>query len=216
MQNLIIRIMSSFVIGTVFWVSFIYLPPRVFSIILMLVLVHIIMVEWKSVFPIRSYQSWLLVPLYPTLSFMLMIYMNENSLYHHLLLYLFVVLAGFDSGSYIVGSLIGHHTIMPSISPKKSWEGFVGGYCFALVGFWLIAWERGAQVSFLFALIFTALAALFALAGDLFESYLKRRASIKDSGTILPGHGGFLDRFDGILFTAVLFYITKEWLAPLL
>ena len=113
MKNLVLRIMTSFALGSIFWVSFVYLPPRVFSIILAFVLMHIIMVEWKTVFPIRSYKSWLLVPLYPTLSFMLMIYMNENVLYHHLLLYLFVILAGFDSGSYIVGSLTGQHIIMP-------------------------------------------------------------------------------------------------------
>lgn len=216
MKNLLLRIITSFVLGSIFWVSFVYLPPRIFSIILGFVLMHIIMVEWKTVFPVRSYQSWLLVPLYPTLSFMIMIFMNENVLYHHLLLYLFVILAGFDSGSYIVGSLAGKHIIMPTVSPQKTWEGFAGGYIFALLGFWLIAWERGSQVSFLFALIFIAVAAVFALLGDLFESYLKRRASIKDTGVILPGHGGFLDRFDGILFTAVLFYVMRDWLAPLL
>lgn len=216
MKNLILRIMTSFALGTIFWVSFVYLQPRVFSIILVFVLMHIIMVEWKTVFPIRSYKSWLLVPLYPTLSFMLMIYINEHILYHHLLLYLFVILAGFDSGSYIIGSLLGKHVIIPAISPQKTWEGFVGGYCFALIGFWLIAWERGSQVSLLFALFFIALAAVFALVGDLFESYLKRRASIKDSGAILPGHGGFLDRFDGILFTAILFYLMRNWLALML
>lgn len=216
MKDLIVRIMTAFILGTVFWISFVYLPPRVFSIILALVLVHIIMVEWKSVFPIRSYKAWLLVPLYPTLSFMLMIYMNEHAEYHHLLLYLFVMLAGFDTGSYIAGSLIGKHIIAPSLSPKKTWEGVMGGYFFALIGFWIIAWERGSQASYAFMIIFTFFAACFALVGDLFESYLKRRASIKDSGIILPGHGGFLDRFDGILFATFLFYLLKDWLAPLL
>lgn len=216
MKNVIQRIITSFILGTAFWLSFGYLPPRMFSLILIAILLHIIMVEWRTVFPIRSYQSWLLVPLYPTLSFMAMIVMNENPLYHHLLLYLFIMLAGFDAASYIVGSLIGRHTIMPSISPKKTWEGFIGGYCFALIGFWLITWERGVSVSLLFMLLFTAATTILALAGDLFESYLKRRASTKDSGTILPGHGGFLDRFDGILFATFLFYVMRDWLAPLL
>jgi phosphatidate cytidylyltransferase len=216
MKNLIQRIITSCILGTIFWISFAYMPPRIFSFILIIILIHIITVEWKTVFPIRSYQSWLLVPLYPTLSFMVMISMNENPAYHHLLLYLFIMLAGFDAGSYIVGSLIGKHTIMPSISPKKSWEGFLGGYCFALIGFWLIAWERGSSASLWFMILFTLSTACLALAGDLFESHLKRRASIKDSGTILPGHGGFLDRFDGILFAAFLFYFTRTWLAPLL
>lgn len=216
MKNFIQRTITTFVLGAAFWILFGVLAPRVFSLILIAILLHIITVEWKTIFPIRSYRSWLLVPLYPTLSFMAIIAMNENPLYHHLLLYLFIMLAGFDAGSYIIGSRIGKHLIAPSISPLKTWEGFIGGYCFAFIGFWFIAWERGITVSFKFIAIFTAAAAVLALAGDLFESYLKRRASVKDSGSILPGHGGFLDRFDGILFAAFLFYAMKDWLAPLL
>lgn len=214
MKDLIQRIITSLILGTTFWVSFIYLPPRIFSFILIAILLHIIMVEWKTVFPIRSYQSWLLVPLYPTLSFVAMIKINENPEHHHLLLYLFIMLAGFDAASYIVGSLLGRHLIMPSISPGKTWEGFIGGYFFALIGFWLVAWERGSSVPLLMMIVFTAGTAILALIGDLFESYLKRRASIKDSGTILPGHGGFLDRFDGILFATFLFYVMRNWLGP--
>jgi phosphatidate cytidylyltransferase len=147
---------------------------------------------------------------------MAMIHLNEHPQTHHLLLYLFVMLAGFDIGSYLIGSYWGKHTIAPSLSPNKTWEGVAGGYVCALIGFWFIAWERGSQASLLFMLIFTLCMAALALGGDLFESYLKRRASIKDTGVILPGHGGFLDRFDGILFATFLFYATKNWLAPLL
>lgn len=116
-----------------------------------------------------------------------------------LILALFVSIWVNDTGAYLVGSQIGKHRLFERISPKKSWEGFIGGLLFS------------AGVSQLFALYFPVLNHLqwigFALVvsvaatfGDLFESLIKRHIGIKDSGNILPGHGGMLDRFDAPLF----------------
>jgi phosphatidate cytidylyltransferase len=101
-----------------------------------------------------------------------------------------------DTSAYLVGSLIGK-TPFSKISPKKTWEGTLGGaiLCMAtisLVAYWLgFSWADGAAIA--------AIAAVVGTTGDLLESKLKRMANVKDSGNLLPGHGGFLDRFDSLL-----------------
>jgi phosphatidate cytidylyltransferase len=111
-----------------------------------------------------------------------------------------------DTMAYIVGSLIGK-TPLSSISPKKTWEGTIGGIILAIVVMCTVAYFTG-RLSILHTAIITALAAIAGTYGDLFESKLKRMAGVKDSGQIMPGHGGFLDRFDSLLFasTVVWFY----------
>ncbi len=105
-----------------------------------------------------------------------------------------------DSVAYMVGSAIGSHKMAPRISPNKSWEGFFGG----LVGC-LIVWCIGAALhigglTWPIALICGVAEGIFAVLGDLFESRIKRGVGVKDSGNLLPGHGGLLDRTDSVLF----------------
>ena len=113
-----------------------------------------------------------------------------------------------DTMAYVVGSLIGKTPLSP-ISPKKTWEGTIGGIILAVVAVSLIAYFTG-RLPVVHAAIIAALAAITGTYGDLFESKLKRLAGVKDSGAIMPGHGGFLDRFDSLLFasTVVWFYVT--------
>lgn len=105
-----------------------------------------------------------------------------------------------DTMAYLVGSWIGK-TPLSIISPKKTWEGTIGGVLLAIV---IVSF--GAHAIWNFALvpllIISSAAAIFGTLGDLFESKLKRLANVKDSGNIMPGHGGFLDRFDSLLFAA--------------
>ncbi len=112
-----------------------------------------------------------------------------------------------DTMAYIVGSFIGKHPLS-SISPKKTWEGTVGGIILAMAVMSLLAYATG-RISITHAAVIAALASIAGTYGDLFESKLKRMAGVKDSGNIMPGHGGFLDRFDSLLFasTVVWFYI---------
>ena len=111
-----------------------------------------------------------------------------------------------DTGAYFVGSLIGKHKLFPRISPGKTWEGSAGGALFAL----LTAWG----LSFLFRqldvsqwLILAIITVISGSLGDLVESMLKRSLGIKDSGNILPGHGGMLDRFDAVLLAAPFVFV---------
>ena len=109
-----------------------------------------------------------------------------------------------DTMAYIVGSLIGK-TPFSKISPKKTWEGTIGGAILAMGVGVLIA--KIQNLNILHLSVITAIIAISGTIGDLFESKLKRMANVKDSGFIMPGHGGFLDRFDSLLFAAPAVWI---------
>ena len=118
-----------------------------------------------------------------------------------LLLWVFLVTWSVDIGAYFAGRRFGRRKLAPSISPGKTVEGLYGGIVAATVvgGAWVLAYGLGRPL-----LVLAPLFALAAQAGDLFESWMKRRAGVKDSGTWLPGHGGVLDRLDGLVPVAVL------------
>ena len=119
------------------------------------------------------------------------------------LLWLLVVVSGTDIGAYFVGKSIGK-TSFCKTSPNKTLEGVAGGIVTAaILGLLFSPDNIGFFISFIISL-FVASASVF---GDLFESYLKREANVKDSGDILPGHGGILDRTDGFLFGAIILYL---------
>ncbi|MFZ5953671.1 MAG: phosphatidate cytidylyltransferase [Candidatus Dependentiae bacterium] len=215
MKTFIKRAITGFFLGLLFWLSFVYFPPFYFSFILAGILATIIIFEWKNFFSVRRLAFWLTMPLYPILPFVILIVMNQNSIYHSLLFILFIIVSSFDTGSYIVGTFIGKHKLAPTISPSKTWEGVIGGYIFACIGLFLVLWELKKMQPLSVILIFTLCVCILSLIGDLFESWLKRLAQIKDSGNLLPGHGGFLDRFDGILFAVIFFYIFRDFLVEL-
>ena len=102
-----------------------------------------------------------------------------------------------DTMAYIVGSLIGK-TPLSSISPKKTWEGTIGGIILAVVVMGALGYLSQPSSAWLWASI-AAIASVTGTVGDLLESKLKRLANVKDSGSFMPGHGGFLDRFDSLL-----------------
>ena len=125
--------------------------------------------------------------------------------------YLVVVTKFTDIGAYLIGSSLGHHKMIPRISPKKTWEGTIGGILFAIGGSWLclrILPELSRDgLNLLHMVVLGLLLGGAAVIGDLAESLVKREAGVKDSSTILPGHGGCLDMIDSLLFTAPLLYV---------
>jgi len=125
-------------------------------------------------------------------------------------LWLFVIVWTGDIAAYFVGLLLGRHKMAPRVSPGKSWEGAVAGLGVGGIAGLMAAPVYGLAAAGGISLgIVTSVAALL---GDLFESALKRRAGVKDSGALLPGHGGVLDRFDALFFAAPVAYVTlKLW-----
>lgn len=117
-----------------------------------------------------------------------------------------------DIGGYVAGRLIGGPKLAPRVSPGKTWSGFVGAITFTVGGaFVFLAVTKTSNFELL---LLAAVLSLATQAGDLFESWVKRRFDVKDSGNLIPGHGGVLDRVDGLLFAApvfALFILTSEW-----
>lgn len=125
---------------------------------------------------------------------------------------LFVVLMPIylnDSLAYLFGKFFGKNKLIPRVSPKKTWEGFIGGTIGAAVIMLVIIYFRngGTIETYVLMAVVSVLVSLLATLGDLFESKLKRAAEVKDSGTILPGHGGILDRIDAMLFVVPVLYV---------
>jgi phosphatidate cytidylyltransferase len=128
----------------------------------------------------------------------------------HFLFFLILVIAIGDSGAYFVGSVFGKHKIYPIASPKKSLEGLIAAVLTAALSGWLSIWLFPVTVKLSTAMISAAVIGLFSQLSDPVESLFKRAAGRKDSGTLLPGHGGILDRLDSYIFCApLLFYLIK-------
>lgn len=109
-----------------------------------------------------------------------------------------------DSFAYLVGSRIGKHKMVPKISPNKSWEGFAGGILGSIL-IWLILFATGMyHMNIWFTLFCAVVVSILGVVGDLIESRIKRGAGVKDSGNIMPGHGGMLDRSDSLIFGVVI------------
>lgn len=122
-----------------------------------------------------------------------------------IVLTMFIMIWLNDTGAFCVGSLFGRHRLFERISPKKSWEGFFGGLAFSILGGIIIKLTFGAMspgYSILQMCVLGAAVSIFATWGDLVESLFKRTANVKDSGHIMPGHGGILDRIDSLLLVA--------------
>jgi len=128
----------------------------------------------------------------------------------HLLGYFFLVLMGSDTGAYFTGRALGKHKLAPKISPGKTWEGLIGGIVAAaafaaLATFWFFP-----ELPYQYSIPLAVVMAIVGVLGDLAESAIKRGANAKDAASVLPGHGGFLDRLDSLLLNApILYYFAR-------
>lgn len=116
-----------------------------------------------------------------------------------------------DTMAYLTGRAVGHTPFFPRISPKKTWEGTIGGVIFtvalaAFIGPKLGGWSQQGWI------LAAVIVGIFGTLGDLVESMLKRSVGVKDSGSIMPGHGGFLDRFDSFIFAVPFLWVVSPWL----
>ena len=132
--------------------------------------------------------------------------------------YTFIILLGYfvilwinDTFAYLFGSAFGKHRLFERISPRKSWEGSIGGALVSIIAAGLFA-EFDHSLSLIQWIIITVIIIISGTLGDLVESLLKRSLNCKDSGTLLPGHGGILDRFDAVLISAPLIFVYIQWI----
>jgi len=193
------------------YISFLfsYDNPVYFSALLVIMMI-IMITELRSLIK-SSYLFYPLVIWYPIIPCCMLIYCNQINIYQKLLYYLLLIVASFDTASYFIGTLASRWRttikIIPKISPAKSIEGFLGGYTISLFLFNSIINQQS-----LLTYILHLCLCLTAFIGDIFESSIKRSAGVKDSGSLLPGHGGLLDRCDAILFVTYIFFILKKYL----
>ena len=125
------------------------------------------------------------------------------------IVYALLVIWVTDSGAYFVGRAMGKKKLWPDISPNKTIEGAVGGILCAVIAALLMSQLVDLHTSWMKLIIVTAILSIFGQIGDLVESALKRHYGVKDSGSLLPGHGGILDRFDSLLFVLPLMYFLQ-------
>ncbi|MCR1815646.1 phosphatidate cytidylyltransferase [Aliarcobacter butzleri] len=184
---------SIYIYTLLLWLA-VYFYPMPIDLIFIVAIGYASQLAYK-----RTLDKKLFLPLlYPTASFIfLMTLYSEYGV--KVLLWLFVIVAATDIGAYFVGRSFGK-TKFCETSPNKTLEGVFGGMAFAII---LGTLTSISEVGIIGAIIVSAIVSLSSVFGDLYESYLKREAGVKDSGTILPGHGGVLDRVDGYLFGAI-------------
>ena len=106
-----------------------------------------------------------------------------------------------DMGGFAIGKMFGKHKMCPSVSPKKSWEGFIGGLLFCILAGYLIGTYISTDFSVTDWIVMAMIVPIIGTLGDLVESMFKRSMNIKDTGNIMPGHGGLMDRFDSLIMT---------------
>lgn len=209
-SNILLRIISAFFIGPIFIIAIMWVKP-LFYILIILVAIGMLK-EWYAMTKssvLYLLFGFILLPL-PIISLILI---NSYAEYRWLLLLYFAIIWSVDTFAMIGGKNLKGPKLAPSLSPNKTWSGLITGIvCAGLVAILLstipgfyIPNNYFYSISVLF--ITSCFLALIAQISDLFISYFKRKFGIKDSGNIIPGHGGVLDRFDSIILTAPLLLI---------
>jgi phosphatidate cytidylyltransferase len=176
----------------------------------LMVLIPIIEMYRKKENPFGNIAYTFMGLLYVALPFSILNFLvfpfGDNVFHWEVLMGVFVLIWANDTGAYLVGVNFGKHRLFERISPKKSWEGSIGGAIITIGIAWLISLYAN-DLNLIQWIIIGAIVVVFGSLGDLVESLLKRNLNIKDSGTIIPGHGGLLDRFDALLLVSPMVFV---------
>jgi phosphatidate cytidylyltransferase len=206
--ELIKRTVTGIILAASFMACAFIASAWMISFIFLGILLLILLYEWPF-FKI----PWL-TPFYPIGPVILLMALNLNP-ERILIPFLVITVGSYEAGAYCIGKIFGYYKLCPTISPGKTWEGVLGGYIVSiLIAFWYTRdWKHATSLSIITCVTLLVLAATL---GDLFESYLKRRVRLKDAGSLLPGHGGILDRIDGILGAVLILYPLRGWFVRML
>ncbi|MFA5074497.1 MAG: phosphatidate cytidylyltransferase [Candidatus Babeliales bacterium] len=212
------RVISGSILGFCFFYAYIH-SALLFSFILLAILLIILFFEWPKLLPstnrrtISGILKYLFISFfYPILPILILIFLNHAYRSQNILfpLYPFIVSWVGDTGAFILGKLFGKHKICPKISPGKSWEGLFGGFVGILIfnilylpGIYIFPFVAYVK-SFLTIISLSILLTITGFFGDISISFLKRKNGLKDTGVLLPGHGGLLDRFDAVFLNAII------------
>lgn len=183
------------------WLLLALLPFLLFTLIL-----------FQSKQPLKDISSLTSSIIYPVLPLMSLLFFDDEfngslDLKSNFLFAIFVALWLGDSAAYFTGRAIGKRKLFERVSPNKTWEGAIANLLFSIIGFYFSNSLMDLGLTSTQSIVSGVIVGIFGQIGDLFESHLKRDAGVKDSSNILPGHGGFLDRFDSLIFSAPLILI---------
>jgi len=187
-----------------------YIDVRYIAVIFVILFIQIAIELYRKNPQWRNTTSLITGYIYIALPFGLM-----NSLFYSgaideaqsgILIGMFVLIWTSDVFAYLSGSMLGKHKLMERVSPKKTWEGSIGGLIFALIAAYILSLFV-PQLSLVEWILLSIVVVISGTLGDLVESLLKRNAGVKDSGTIFPGHGGVLDRFDAVIFATPMVFV---------
>jgi phosphatidate cytidylyltransferase len=212
-----LRCITAVIIGVATASAYLLLKPFILSGIIFCIGLYILCVECTLLCRKHAYTYAVLFGIYFYISFAfsILIYWAAREHTKHFIALVTVLATSTDIGSYIAGVCWGKYKMAPRLSPRKTWEGLCGGL-FATIGIMYIASKAWYPILvkitgpfIMFFIIFSIGSTLSGLCGDLFISFLKRNAGVKDTGNLLPGHGGLLDRFDSILGITLYIWIWK-------
>ncbi|WP_027880358.1 MULTISPECIES: phosphatidate cytidylyltransferase [Mesoflavibacter] len=180
---------------------------QVITIFVQLLLIKDLFSEKKI--PLFSSKRYIITTFYLASGFVFLVLIGKHGKLFNPVLILgsFILVWVNDTFAYLVGKNFGKQKLFPSISPKKTVEGFLGGLFFATIASYFIFKFTDSHLTFTNWLILSIIISVIGTLGDLIESKIKRQANVKDSGVIMPGHGGLLDRFDSIIFAAPFIYL---------
>ncbi|MFA6923637.1 MAG: phosphatidate cytidylyltransferase [Bacteroidales bacterium] len=180
-------------------------------ILFLLIAIVFIYELYKNKNPLTNISCTLLGNIYIAVPFSLLVFISNPVPFkinynYEIPLGFFILMWTYDTFAYLTGIYLGKHRLFERISPKKSWEGLIGGAFFALLASYIVSLFL-KELSFNDWFVISIIVIVFGTFGDLVESAFKRQVDCKDSGNIIPGHGGILDRFDAILFAVPFVYI---------
>ena len=208
MHDLYTRSLTGLVLIIACSLLYLYTSITTMTALLIIVLSYILIIEYPSLYKPTCVTSYLALSLIIVGGGSL-IYLNKA--HHSVFALSFIVAMLADMGGYFFGKLFGKHHIAPTISPKKTWEGFIGSCIIATLGMYIYTSFFNTpleQIDIIMrSFIIGCTSAIAGLLGDLCISQLKRNAGVKDTGTLLPGHGGLLDRMDSVLAISLLLFL---------
>ena len=216
-QNLDFYIWPAIILGLTSYLSIIYSEIKIILFLeIIIYFISLLFQTQKKTLELAGGTLFSIIYIFIPLSLVIPIGCFENEIYNYKILFgLLILIWSSDSWAFVCGKLFGRHKLFERISPNKTWEGFIGSIILTTLTAYVLS-LNGFELSSVEWMILGALTSLTATLGDLFQSMLKRESNIKDSGNILPGHGGILDRFDSILLCFPVLYTYLHYINPFL
>ncbi len=205
-SELVQRVVTAIILIPCCLALFFFGPPFLFSLMAVCTILYCAFFELPKLISYNHFFFWLVLFFYLLLPVFFLIQLNQSN-ERIFVFFLLCAVWGFDSGAYFVGKKWGKTKLAPTISPKKSLEGLFGGFLSVFLVLYLLGTWFQINLPVHEVIIISFLVSISAMSGDLFESWLKRQAGVKDVGSMLPGHGGILDRIDSVLGALPVWYL---------